>query len=233
MQDVRRLYDLQEADLKAAAVDRSLEEVGARLVDESAISDARASLARLQERLQEFASNRHSVEQAIEGLQDRLQKIDARLYGGAVTSERELTAAQEEREFTAAHHGEEEDKLLGMMVEIEDIQKEERQAQESLDHLETARPTEVAELSAEQDRLTGELDLLASGREQIVPLIDAQALSLYESLRRTKDGQAVARVERGMCQGCRVALSTMEAQRARSARLIVQCSSCRRILYVP
>ena len=40
------------------------------------------------------------------------------------------------------------------------------------------------------------------------------------------------KVERGMCQGCRLALSTMELQRARSARGVVQCSSCRRILYV-
>ena len=55
---------------------------------------------------------------------------------------------------------------------------------------------------------------------------------MYESLLKTRDGSAVAKVERGMCQGCRLTLPTLELQRARSSEGIARCGSCGRILYV-
>ena len=62
--------------------------------------------------------------------------------------------------------------------------------------------------------------------------LPADLLTLYDSLRKTTKGRPVARVERGMCQGCRITLSTMELQRARSAQSGVRCNSCRRIIYL-
>ncbi|MDI6814491.1 MAG: hypothetical protein QMC90_00160 [Dehalococcoidales bacterium] len=38
-------------------------------------------------------------------------------------------------------------------------------------------------------------------------------------------GTAVAKVEQGLCRGCRISLSTAKLQQARSGSL-VQCSSC-------
>ena len=41
-----------------------------------------------------------------------------------------------------------------------------------------------------------------------------------------------ARVEQGICRGCRISLPTTDLQQARSGKL-VQCSSCGRILFLP
>ena len=165
-------------------------------------------------------------------MSETLQKVEARLYGGAVTSERELSAAQEEHEFTKGRQSEFEDRLLEIMVEVEEVEAEHREAVESLERLEADRPSEEAELRSGEKRLTAELASLGQNRDVMTPLLSADVLSTYDGLLQSKDGTAVARVERGMCQGCRLTLSTMELQRARSSQSVVQCSSCRRILYV-
>ena len=149
-----------------------------------------------------------------------------------MTSERELTAAQEEHEFTKGRQAESEDRLLEIMVEIEEAEAEHREAVESLERLEAERPAHEAELRAGEKRLTAELESLGQNRDVMTPLLAADILSTYDGLLKSKDGTAVAKVERGMCQGCRLTLSTMEMQRVRSSQSVVQCSSCRRILYM-
>jgi predicted nucleic acid-binding Zn-ribbon protein len=48
---------------------------------------------------------------------------------------------------------------------------------------------------------------------------------------RTRKGNAVVKVEQGRCQGCHIKLSMNEWQKARTG-VLVQCSSCGRILYL-
>ncbi len=228
---VKQLYDLQEIDLRYAALEKSQAEVRAKLADDSALPAARERLEELQTRLKELDSKRRVVDGSITQLQERVKGIESKLYGGAVTSPRELTAAEEERSFTSAQQKDEEEKLLEIMVEIEDVQSVEQEAQEALTLLESERPAEMTELLEEDQTLTKQLAELGKSREEAAPQVQSKALSVYESLRKTKNGYAVARVERGMCQGCRLALSTMQLQRARGSQEIVQCSSCNRILY--
>ena len=232
LQGVKQLYDLQELDLRVSAADKSLAEVRASLADESALSSARDLVERLESQNEELAANRQAVQRTIDDLQQRLQKVESRLYGGAVTNPREFSAAEEEREFIQREQRNAEDQLLELMVETEDVQSAQASAQESLAQLEAERPVERAEMLKSEERLTGELAGLGQDRGLLVPQLPAQMLSLYDSLRRKGDGRAVAKVERGACQGCRLALSTMEFQRARSGQGIVQCGSCRRILYM-
>jgi predicted nucleic acid-binding Zn-ribbon protein len=231
MHAAKQFNDLQALDLKYAAVETSLVEVRAKLADDSAVSSARDRLDRLQSQLKDLASRRRETESAIAQLRERLQAIETRLYGGAITNARELTAADEEREFILRQQREEEDQLLELMVEAEELQLEERDAQETLARLEAEGPAEKAQLLNTEQRLAGEIVKLGKSRDEVAPQMQSRALSLYESLRKAKNGYAVAKVERGMCQGCRLTLSTMELQRARSSQGIVQCSSCSRILY--
>jgi len=73
---------------------------------------------------------------------------------------------------------------------------------------------------------------LEQRREDLAARIDAASLELYQDLRQKRQGRAVAKVEQGMCQGCRLVLSMTELQRARISQELVQCSSCQRILYL-
>ena len=84
----------------------------------------------------------------------------------------------------------------------------------------TQRQTEVNERLLEFDK----------ARKLLMSEVGSQALEVYEWT-KTRKGQAVARVEQGTCQGCRISLPMNELQQARTGKL-VQCSSCGRILYL-
>ena len=228
----KRLYDLQELDWELSADEASLEEVRARLEDESEINAARARLQKLTAELDKRAPLRRALESSLARLEERLQVAEQRLYGGAVTNPRELSASEEERRLLQEQRGAEEDRMLDVMVEIEELQSSRDATQELLGRLETDREAEYADLLQRQDALVVRIDELRRGRQRITPEIPVAMLSIYESLLKTRGGHAVAKVERGLCQGCRLALPTMENQRAKSSQGIVQCSSCRRILYV-
>ena len=227
----KRLYDLQELDWALSADEASLKEVRARLEDESEINAARARLQKLTAELDKRAPLRRTLESSLARLEERLQAAEQRLYGGAVTNPRELSASEEERRLLQEQRGAEEDRMLDIMVEIEELQSSRDATQELLGRLETDREAEYADLLQRQDALVVSIDELRRGRQRITPEIPVAMLSVYESLLKTRGGHAVAKVERGLCQGCRLALPTMENQRAKSSQGIVQCSSCRRILY--
>ena len=231
---IKRLHDLQEIDLSIAERDTSLADVYAQLADDSGIASTRQRIARLEAKLSDLGSKRRAAERSIAEIQENLKRIEARLYGGAVTNPRELEAAEEERAFRTSQQRDHEDVLLDLMVETDDAEALLGDLQGTLERIETARPKHVAELTRSKDNLESELAVLRAERDRTTPEIPPDLYGIYESLRRSKNGHAVARVERGMCQGCRLSLSTMELQRARASRGgVVQCSSCRRILFVP
>ena len=232
MQANKQLYDLQELDWKIADVDKRLAEVRARLEDDSELTATRLRLEELAARFEALTSDRRAAERGIAEHQENLQRVEARLYGGAVTNPKALSAAEEEREFIVSRLRVEEDGLLELMVESEDAESSRDAAQSALDRLEAERPAEKEELLNSEKQLMGELDAMGRSRGLITPALPRELLSRYDSLRKTKNGHAVAKVVRGMCQGCRLTVTTMELQRARSSEDITQCSSCQRILYV-
>ncbi len=227
---IKRLHDLQEIDLDIDARDKALADVRSRLADDSAVTAARDKVAELDLKLQAPSTRRRDLELAVQQMTDRLRLAEERLYSGSITSPRELTAYEADREHLQKQRGAEEDKLLEVMVEVDEVRSSRERAARSLERTEAERQADVVELEKNEQELGGELKKLRQSRDGVTPDIPPSAMSVYEGLRKTRDGVAVSRVVRLMCQQCRLTLPTMELQRARAAQTIVQCSSCQRIL---
>ena len=90
--------------------------------------------------------------------------------------------------------------------------------------------TQQQQLTAELVQLKAAQTALEDKRKQIAVLIDADTLFTYQELRKRK-GLAVAKVEQGICQGCRITLPNTDLQRAKGGG-IVRCSSCGRIIFL-
>ncbi len=204
----------------------------ATLSDDSAVTAAQALKEKAESQLSDETAARRQIESAVQRLNERLQAAERRLYGGGVTKARELSASEEERAAILAERTEVEDKLLGLMVGIDELEAMRDGAQGELAQLETQRIEDHPRLREEEQRLVMEVDRLRQARESMLPELPSSALALYETIRAARHGQAVAKVERGMCQGCRIVLPEAERRQARSGQSIVQCNSCQRILYV-
>ena len=229
---VRQLYDLQQLDIEAASTEESLADVRARLADESALAATRHRISEFDGQLAELEPTRRQSERLIEETRERLESIESRLYGGVITNPRELAAAEEQRSFLHTQQTDQEDKLLELMMGIEETQTAREATTEELARAEAAREDERPGLKAKESRFELRLEELRHDWDEAVPQFAANTLAIYERLRNDRNGYAVAKVERGMCQGCRITLPSGELQRVRNAQDLVQCSSCQRILFV-
>ena len=107
---IKRLYDLQEIDLAIDARDKALADVRSRLADDSAVTAARDRVAELDLKLQAPSIQRRDLELAVQQLTDKLSSAEDRLYSGAITNPRELTAYEADREHLQKRRGAEEDR---------------------------------------------------------------------------------------------------------------------------
>jgi predicted nucleic acid-binding Zn-ribbon protein len=229
---IKSLYELQEVDMRLAATEKSLAEVRARLADNSAVDTARNRLARVQTALDQHSAHRRALEREAEVFNDKLKGLDAKLYGGTVTNPRELEALEKEKAFTKGQQKENDNQLLEAMVALEEGQADKEKLTGDLVRLQAERAASMVELKAEEEGLAGELAELGQERTAKSADIPPVDMARYESLRKSRGGQAIAKVVGGVCQGCRVALPSGELQRVKSGQGVIQCSSCRRLLFV-
>ena len=233
MSGVKQLYGLQEIDLKLAEAETRRESLLSKLADRSELRASAERLERLEKRSGELSARSRAFERLVAEVDQTLERLDERLYGGGVTNPQQLAAAQEERAFTSARKKEAEDQLLETMIDLEELEPVLAEARDTAARLHQGRPGLERAWRKEERETASQIETLRADREDLVPTMPANLLPLYESLRKSKSGRAMALVERGTCQGCRLSLTTQETQRARSGQQVVQCSSCGRILYAP
>jgi len=233
---LRELYELQQLDMVRAEKQRTLDAVRAELADESNLRQVRARFATIQAQYTSQNALRRDAELAVEQIEDREELVQNRLYGGAVTNPRELEAFQEELMMLSRQKSEAEDILLERMVATEELQEALASTQETLAAIEERRSLRVPELRSQGRALNDELQGLNLRRDEMLPQFSPQMLSTYETLRASRDGQAVSKVIAGrgrdVCEACRVALPRSDIQRLRTGESLVQCNNCRRILYM-
>ena len=230
---IKILYDLQQVDTSIQESSERLSENRAVIADDSAVPAEAEKNALLEIELREAKLAQKASELELRGLETKIGEINTRMYGGQVTSERHFKAMGDERLFLEAQQGEEEDKLLETLVRIDDLESDFAKSERSLRDLTEARSVQVETLSAENDVLESELAELNGQRSAIVTEVPAPVLSMYHTLLERREGRAVALVERGICEGCRLTLPTGELSRVRSEESVHQCSSCSRILFAP
>lgn len=231
MTELQQLYELQELDIQIDDLKESLAATEAELADDSVAAEARRRVAALETHAERLAANRRSLDRAIEDLQTRLGRTQERMYSGAITSVKEMEAAEEERASTEQAIAENEDRLLEIMVSVDEVEGTLEKGREVVCRLEERRRATVETLSMKADELRSSLDELMPRRDDLRGAIPAPSLHRYDTLRANRGGAAIAKVERGLCSICRMALSTSELQRIRSTDTPMQCGSCHRILY--
>ena len=228
----RQLYELQEVDLETEAKKEALSNVQSRLGQSQALDEARANLATKKNCFDELNASQRAGEWEVEDLRTKVAVVEEKLYGGTVKNPKELASLQEQAEHLKKRRREEEDRLLDIMTDVDEAQTNLATISQEVESLEKSWKEEQAELSREQDRLSTNLANLEQRRKDLGSRIDETSLRLYEELRTKKQGRAVAKVEQGMCQRCRIVLPMRELQRARASQELVQCGNCERILYV-
>lgn len=225
------LYALQEIDSALDAVRAEQATITERSSAEGAITPLRTTADQAEGRRTVADQAMREVSAELADLQEHITPVEAKLYGGEIRAPKELQSLQEDLDMLSRRRSGIEERQLTAMEEIEQATANLTAARQQLQEAESTRVGEVAGLSRRQEELDAEMGRLAERRSAIERRIPADSLALYNRLRSMKRGRAVARIERGVCLGCRITLPTIVQQRARSASGLARCSSCDRILF--
>ena len=231
MTTVRQLYDLQELDWEIDRFRANLASVEERIQDDSALSQARSEAEERDANLLQLRTQHGVREMELRGLEERAKALAEKLYGGMVKGLRELESLESELRYAKEQVGGVEEEVLSLMIHLDEQEELAAKSKLGLSLMEKEREKSLADLGQEKRALLGQLAGLTSRRGELVGRTNPGHLARYERLRQTRQGSAMAKVERGMCQGCRLALTTQELQKVRTAQEPVHCSSCGRILY--
>jgi len=230
MNVAKQLYQLQEIDLEIESSERTLSQITSQLGESEAVVRVQNRLQLEQQRLEELRQKQHSAEWEIDDISTKLTTAEETLFSGRIKNPKELTNLQHEVELLKVKRDQMEEKALEIMDEVELFETSVAGIGNELETLQAEWHRQQQQLSNDLERVKAILSDLRHKRQLLADEISPLAIELYRGLRQGKV-MAVARVEQGICRGCRISLPITELQRARSGDL-VKCSSCGRILFL-
>lgn len=225
------LYQLQQIDLELERLVSEQQNLKRILQGDTTLAKARAEHRIAQQQLQAGLQAQKEAEWALEELDQRLKLLEQRLYSGAITNPKELYAVQQETGHLRAQQSRQEEMTLEVMDATDTLREMAKQKSEALQRAEEAWTQFNASSVQRGEQLENKRQETQARRDQFASSIDADLLKRYETLKRSKQGRAVSKVEQSSCQWCRVLLTPGELQRARASRELQLCSNCGRILY--
>ena len=230
MNVTRQLYQLQELDLEIESNERALKLVTSQIGESQAVLEIQSQLQSEQQRLEELKHKQHSAEWEIDDIATKITTAEETLFSGRIKNPKELTSLQHEVEALKARRDQLEEKALEIIDQVEQSETSVAKISSQLETLTAEWQRQQKQLADEMQKLKGVLSDLKQRWQKLSAEIEPEAVEFYQTLRKEK-GTAVARVEQGICRGCRISLPTTDLQRARGGSL-VQCSSCGRILFL-
>ena len=226
------LYALQETDQALDKAQSRLAEIEAELVEGDEMVLAREVAHEKRGAVDELRSRLSDAEWSVDEVRSKAAEVERKLYGGTVTNPKELADLDTDLKSLKRQIAKREDLLLGLLVEMEEAEAQLASAKGRYADIEADWKQHQEDLLREKNQIEPQFATLQARRDVQSPSVDRLSLRLYERLRERHAGQAVARVERGMCQGCRITLPVSILQKVRSGIDLIQCVSCERILFV-
>jgi len=225
-----QLYKLQQLDLELQKRQQELNEVENQLSDNKALVAAESKIASQKEPLEDARRKQKSSEWELEDLQEKVRQIDSKLYSGKTKDPKELVNLEKEVKGLKSQIKTKEDALLGLMSQVEEIEAKVKTTAEELERLQREWEQRQETFGPRKSEIETVLAKLRGDRNGLAQQIDSEAFNIYERIRLTR-GQAVVKVERGRCLGCHITVPTSQWQKAKAGDLI-QCNNCSRILYL-
>jgi len=225
-----QLFQLQATDTGIEVARAAVSQLEKQIADNSVLSRARQLLERAGQQETELESQQRELEMDGADLTTKLKTVSDQLYSGKVGNPKELANLQHEAEILKKKLNAVDDRSLEVMEQLEKAGAAVAKSGADLKKAEAAEQQRQQTLSADLKAQQAQLAALNTMRAGLAGDIEPGLVSRYDRLRAGK-GLAVAAVERGICQGCRIALFEAQMRQARAGNL-VSCDSCGRFLHL-
>jgi len=227
--DLQRLTELEKIDREASRLTEEVAGLPKRVAAiEAKLAEHKAAVEKAKARIKGNEATRRQMEADIKGFQEKIAKY--RSQSSSVKTNDEYRALMHEVEFAEKQISGCEDKILELMIGLENEEKALKVAEAEL-------KTESADVEKEKTEArirTAEDEKLLAGlkekRDAIRSTVNDSALAHYDRvMRQRKSALAEARDQK--CMACFVMVRPQTWQEIRTNEQIITCNSCGRILY--
>lgn len=228
--DLSLLRDLQFIDRRIHELNEEVKRLPKYVAEiEAKLSSHKQQLEANKLTLAENQKARRQMDGDIGTHQQKISRLRGQM--SEVKTNEQYHAFQHEIEFEEAEIRKLEDRILDKMEEAETLEGNVKKAEEALKIESSKVQREVAEATArvaEDERVLAEQK---KNRGELTTTISKDALRLYEHIRKSHGGVAVAEALPDRCQNCNVVFRPQFSYQVRSNENIMTCESCGLILY--
>ena len=228
------LYELQQVDLKLDQLRKTLKELPIyeqfkQLQNE--VADAKEAVGWADNKLEEQSKRVRRLELDVEKAEEESKDIQTKLYSGAVKNSKELGQLESKGKVLLREQDKAEENVLLAMETKEKLQAALLNAKQNYkdlsEKLRNLQQQGNKEINVLKDKIKNSQEM----REELVKKVNPRLLISYKEMRQSYHGRPLACIERDICGGCRVTISSNLINRVCNPTDLVFCENCGRILF--
>lgn len=207
----------EDVEIAALATKRAARQTGV-VATRSAVADLDKQQASLEEKIHEVDT--------------KITAASKTLYGGTVSSSRELQALEADIASLTKHRTDLEDHELELLIEREPLDAQIAEVDASNAACDAETDALRAKAVEERRRIADDVAETSAARAVVAETVPPSTLAVYEAAKNANRGVGVARLEHGTCMACRLKLSAVDLDRIRmqAPGTVARCDQCGAIL---
>lgn len=225
------LLDVQELDL---AIDRllarraGLPELERYRRTQEQLDDLASRIETASQELRVIELDTDKAEGELEILEQKLTESETRLFAGGMSA-RETEHMRLEVQSLTGQKGASEERVLGLLDRLDPVRDELASLEDERKGMQEEKQTLEASITAEWRSIDAEIARKEERKREALEPVPSDLVELYETLRSTKEGVGIGRLEDDTCGGCHIRLSPAEIAQVKKSDP-PRCVHCRRIL---
>jgi uncharacterized protein len=225
-----QLFQLQQLDLEKDHLLAEQQTLAIALKGTRTLQKLRAECTTLQQQLQASEQSHAEADWALADVNTRLKVQEQRLQEKK-GNEQEQQGQQAEIKRLKAQQSRQEELVLQATDAEEFLREMVDRKQSDLEHAEKDWHQENAAHFERSIQVEARLNELQAQRTLFIASLSEENVQRYDSMRKTKQGRAVSKVEKNSCEWCLAILTYSELQKVLASPVLQTCTNCGRILY--
>lgn len=225
------LIEIQKLDLRIFQILDQQKKLPALLqAAEAPLRELQGRLQALKNEGEALAKQRRNAELELSSQESQLQKVRARL--SEIKTNKEYQAHLFEIELARKKKDSFEEAVLALMERADQNSQAIKDLEPQIEEAKKTFDLEKSKLDEQSAALANEMAELEQQQQQLAQSLEQSLLSRYNRLKTLRKGFAVAEIRDGSCIGCRLQLPPQLVADVRRGDQLLDCSYCRRILYM-